>query len=114
MILVYGRGIWNTSSHWSNYVNVFTDYCVGETTHPYEKPLSLIARLIRNHTNPGDVVLDPFAGSGTTCVAAKILGRRFIGIERDAEYVRIARTRLSATQPTLPPGSSAEEGGDSE
>lgn len=52
--------------------------------------------LILAVTQPGDVVLDPFVGSGTTAVAAKALGRRFVGIELDAGYVRKARARIAS------------------
>ncbi len=63
-------------------------------THPTVKPIKLMSYLITLGSRPGDVVLDPFVGSGTTCVAAKLLGRRWIGIEVDSEYARIARARL--------------------
>lgn len=69
--------------------------------HPTVKPLKLMSYLITLGSRPGDVVLDPFVGSGTTCIAAKELGRNFIGIEREVEYVEIAEARLSAVQPTL-------------
>jgi len=67
---------------------------VATLTHPTEKPLSLISKLIVNSSNPGDLILDPFLGSGTTAVAAKQLGRKFIGIEIDPGYCRIAEDRL--------------------
>ena len=62
--------------------------------HPNEKPLSLMSRLVDLCTNRGDVVLDPFAGSGTTLMAAKNLGRRAIGIEIEPRYCEIAVKRL--------------------
>ena len=62
--------------------------------HPTQKPLGLIERCLRASTNEGDVVLDPFAGSGSTGVAALALGRRFIGIEIDPEFVEISVKRL--------------------
>lgn len=65
-------------------------------THPNEKPVELLKHLIEAVTRPEDLVLDPFLGSGTTAVAAKVLGRRYIGIELDAGYVRTARARLAA------------------
>ena len=64
--------------------------------HPTQKPVSLVGHFIRLHTQPGDVVLDPFTGSGTTGVAAVQLGRRFIGIELDAAYVTMAERRIAA------------------
>lgn len=63
--------------------------------HPTVKPLQLMAYLITLASRPGDVVLDPFLGSGTTAMAAKLLGRRYIGIEREREYLDIARARIS-------------------
>ena len=65
-------------------------------THPTVKPLRLMQYLITLGSRVGDMVLDPFLGSGTTAMAAKSLGRRFIGIEREAEYVAIARARVAA------------------
>jgi DNA modification methylase len=64
--------------------------------HPTVKPLNIVMNLIENATHHGDVVLDPFLGSGTTAVAAKMLGRRFIGIEWDKQYLDIARKRIAA------------------
>ena len=63
--------------------------------HPTQKPLALIRRCLQAGTNEGDVVVDPFAGSGSTGVAAIELGRRFIGIEVDPEFVDISVRRLS-------------------
>jgi site-specific DNA-methyltransferase (adenine-specific) len=62
--------------------------------HPTQKPVALISRCLRASTNPGDLVIDLFAGSGSTGVAALDLGRRFIGIEREAGYAALAATRL--------------------
>lgn len=56
---------------------------IGDKCHPTEKPVGLMEILIGNSTNEGDIVLEPFAGSGSTCIAAKNLGRNFIGIELD-------------------------------
>lgn len=63
--------------------------------HPTQKPLWLMRALIEQHTKPGDLILDPFAGSGTTLVAAKQLGRRAIGIEMNTEYAEAAVRRLA-------------------
>ena len=63
--------------------------------HPTEKPVSLMMEIVEKFTNPGDLVLDPFMGSGTTGVAAVRLGRRFIGIEKDPRYFAIAGERIS-------------------
>lgn len=62
--------------------------------HPNEKPLSLIMRLMENHTEKGDLVFDPFMGSGTTGVAALKNGRRFIGFELEPKYFGAACKRL--------------------
>ena len=67
--------------------------------HPTQKPLALISRCLRASTNPGNIVLDPFAGSSSTGVAAISLGREFIGCEQDAKFVRISKARLSETIP---------------
>lgn len=63
--------------------------------HPTIKPLSIIKNLIINSSNKGEVVLDCFSGSGTTCVASKELNRKFIGIEIDAEFYKISLDRLN-------------------
>ena len=65
--------------------------------HPTEKPVELMEILIENSTSKGDVVLDPFMGSGSTGVACKELGREFIGIEIDKKYYDIAEKRMSGT-----------------
>ena len=67
----------------------------GEKAHPTQKPESLLHRVLVGTTNPGDVVLDPFFGTGTTGAVAKMLGRDFIGIEREAAYREVAAARLS-------------------
>ncbi|SMO91946.1 DNA methylase [Melghirimyces algeriensis] len=76
--------------------NVITEKRVSPTRrlHQTEKPVQLLAKLIRVITPPGGVVLDPFAGSGSTLVAAKREGFSFVGIERDPEYVEIAHIRV--------------------
>jgi len=68
------------------------------TDHPTQKPEKMIARLILASSNSGDLILDPFLGSGTTAVAAKKLGRRFIGIEREREYCAIVQKRLELAE----------------
>lgn len=67
-----------------------------EGTHPTEKPLPLMMELVHLFTNPGDTVLDPFMGSGTTGLACAKLGRKFIGVERDEKYFDLAMRRISA------------------
>lgn len=66
----------------------------GKRIHPTQKPVSLMAWCIKNYSNENDLIFDPFAGSGTTCVAAQALGRQFIGIDISAKYCEIARERL--------------------
>lgn len=76
---------------------LITDYPknVCNSNHPTEKPIGLLEYLIRTYTVKGDVVLDNCMGSGSTCVAARNLGRKYIGIELDENYYRIAEQRLS-------------------
>jgi len=63
--------------------------------HPAQKPLMLMERLILLSSNEGDIVLDPFCGSGTTCVAAKMLNRKFIGVDSNIDYCTIATSRVN-------------------
>ncbi|ARO15742.1 modification methylase [Ketogulonicigenium robustum] len=71
----------------------------GMKAHPTQKPESLLHRVLIGTTNPGDVVLDPFFGTGTTGAVAKMLGRRFIGIEREESYRKVAQRRLDKVRP---------------
>lgn len=64
--------------------------------HPTQKPLELMDRIVRLFTNPGDVIVDPFAGSGTTLIAAKNAGRDYIGCDLEESYVSIALDRLAS------------------
>lgn len=68
----------------------------GAKAHPTQKPESLLYRVIMSSSNFGDVILDPFFGSGTTGAVAKKLGRNFIGIERDKKYIKVAQKRIDA------------------
>ena len=68
--------------------------------HPTQKPLLLYWRLLKR--TPGQIILDTFCGSGTTCVAAKMLGRRYIGIDINPDYCKIAEERLSAVDTGVP------------
>ncbi|NOT46480.1 MAG: site-specific DNA-methyltransferase [Acidobacteria bacterium] len=80
--------------------NIWTDITVPfwsmpeNTDHPTQKPEKLLAKIILASTNPGDLILDPFAGSGTTAVVAKKLGRNFVAIESDQNYCLLAAKRL--------------------
>ncbi|MBC7147664.1 MAG: site-specific DNA-methyltransferase [Thioclava marina] len=67
----------------------------GDKAHPTQKPEALLHRILVGTTNPGDVILDPFFGTGTTGAVAKMLGRDFIGIEREAAYREVALKRLA-------------------
>ena len=67
----------------------------GDKAHPTQKPESLLHRVLVGSTNPGDVILDPFFGTGTTGAVAKMLGRNFIGIEREEAYRKVAEKRIS-------------------
>jgi modification methylase len=66
----------------------------GDKAHPTQKPESLLHRVLVGSTNPGDVILDPFFGTGTTGAVAKMLGRDFIGIEREEAYRKVAAKRI--------------------
>lgn len=71
-------------------------YCSAEREeHPTQKPEALMERIIKSSSNPGDLVLDPFVGSGTTSRVAKVLGRDWIGIELNPQYVAMAEKRLA-------------------
>ncbi|HKG86280.1 MAG TPA: site-specific DNA-methyltransferase [Beijerinckiaceae bacterium] len=74
----------------------------GRKVHPTQKPEALVARVLLAASRPGDVVLDPFFGSGTTGAVAKRLGRSFIGVERDRTYAAAALSRIAAVEPLGP------------
>ena len=71
----------------------------GSKAHPTQKPEALLYRILLACTKPGDVVLDPFFGTGTTGAVARRLGRRWIGIEREPAYIKVARERIDSTLP---------------
>lgn len=66
----------------------------GIKAHPTQKPLKLIQQILLTASNKDDLVFDPFMGSGTTAVVAEALGRKWIGIERDEKYVKLAENRI--------------------
>jgi modification methylase len=74
----------------------------GRKAHPTQKPEALLGRILLATTNPGDLVLDPFFGTGTTGAAARRLGRRWLGIERDPVYAEAARERIARVRPLSP------------
>jgi hypothetical protein len=92
-----GRKSWNGGGGFGMWTHPIVKEHTGERRHPTQKPLPLMAELIELFTDPGDLILDPFMGSGTTLVAAKELGRRAIGIELDPKHVETAIRRLKAT-----------------
>ena len=71
----------------------------GDKVHPTQKPEALLARVLLASSKPGDVVLDPFFGSGTTGAVAKRLGRHFVGVEREQSYIDAATARIAAIEP---------------
>ena len=73
----------------------------GDKAHSTQKPESLLYRVILSSSNPGDIVLDPFFGSGTTGAVAKRLHRNWIGFEREKKYIEIAKKRIDAIQPEI-------------
>jgi site-specific DNA-methyltransferase (adenine-specific) len=92
-VLVFSKGVPNTFNL-RNVGNVIKESRVRSNSHPHQKPEKLVEILIKNSTNEGGVVLDPFLGSGTTAVSCKELKRNFIGIEISREYCDVARNRL--------------------
>lgn len=75
----------------------------GQKAHPTQKPESLVSRVILSTSRPGDVVLDPFLGSGTTAAVSKRFSRKFIGIERDPGYAKLARKRVEGVEQLTDP-----------
>jgi len=71
----------------------------GDKAHPTQKPEALLHRVIMSSTKPGDIILDPFFGTGTTGAVARRLGRKFIGIERETDYAKIAEQRIARVIP---------------
>lgn len=96
-----GRKRWNGGGKAGSYeypivANRFGAH--GERVHPTQKPIGLMLGLVADHSDPGELILDPYCGSGTTGSAALRLGRRFIGIERNPEHAETARERLRAEE----------------
>jgi len=77
-----------------NYMITPNKSAYGQTCHPTEKPLSLIAKFIKTSSNEGDIILDPFLGSGTTAIMSKILNRKYLGIEKDEKYYKMSCDRI--------------------
>jgi DNA modification methylase len=101
-----GGHTWNFSRQRDMHNHIESPVCAGnervkEPRHPTQKPLRVLRRLIELATLPGDLVVDPFMGVGSTGVAAVELGRRFAGCDIDPDYVAAARTRIGAAEPQL-------------
>ena len=71
----------------------------GKKAHPTQKPESLLHRILIGSSNKGDIILDPFFGTGTTGAVAKKLGRKYIGIEKDKQYIEVAKKRIDKISP---------------
>jgi site-specific DNA-methyltransferase (adenine-specific) len=89
----------NTGTRFPNTIlDVKQDWSKQQQIHPTQKPVALMEYFIKTYSLPGELVLDPFVGSGTTCVAAANLGRRYVGLDTDAGYVKIANDRMEKLQ----------------
>ena len=88
--------VFKYTQRWTNFVNT------KKSDHPTEKPVELMKYCVELISSPGDTILDPFMGSGTTGVACVQLGRNFIGIEKNDEYFAIAKKRIEAAQLQIP------------
>lgn len=98
---VYHNGKNHSIQTHTNYPTNILRYDVPATLkrfHPNEKPIELLKYLIKTYTDKGDLVLDNTMGSGSTCVAAKMCGRKYIGIEYDARYYDIACQRVAEAE----------------
>ena len=80
-VFIYGVNKWNTQYHWSNYTNILTDKVDDIRKHNWRKPPAMIERFIKLHSDVGDWILDPFAGSGVVHDACILLGRNSLSIE---------------------------------
>lgn len=94
-----GRKRWNSGGKRGVYRHATNGGAQGPKPHPSTKPVPLMTELIADFTDEGETILDPFAGSGTTGVAAKLNGRKAILIEREEKYCAIAAKRLRETEP---------------
>lgn len=99
-----GIAFWPQAQHHFNYRLPDVLDCpkipASDLKHPTEKPIDLLLRILE--ANKGDIVLDPYCGVGSTCIAAKMLGRRYIGIDISEKYCEIARQRLEAVDTGVP------------
>lgn len=116
IICAWDRGhTWNFTRQKEMHNFIESPICMGKErvknpAHPTQKPIKVLSHLVALATNPGNVVLDPFMGVGSTGVAALKLGRRFIGIEIDARYFTAATVRIEEVTGTPPRSTSAAPG----
>ena len=96
MIFVYGNNIYNFAHDY-----FFAKTAPADNGHPCPKSVAWARWLVEKFTNPGDTVIDPFMGSGTTGVACMELGRKFIGIDQSEKFCKIAENRIKNAQPAL-------------
>ena len=94
LILVLEKG--KPKYNLNNFSDVQTSTSIrhNKKSHPHEKPLDLIIKIIKHSSKKGDLILDPFCGSGSICIACKKTDRRFIGVELDKKYFKMANKRL--------------------
>ena len=85
-----GRNVWRI-----NGFNSGAKHTYGKKVHPTQKPMEIIARIVRDGSAPGDLVFDPFSGSGTTALVCKSLGRNFVGYELDIANFQTIRDRFA-------------------
>lgn len=99
----YGECSKTTRQTVTGYPTTILEFASETGVHPTQKPVQLMEYLVRTYTNEGDTVLDNCMGSGTTGVACANTGRKFIGMELDREYFRVARRRISEAYKTKAP-----------
>lgn len=100
-ILVKRQGTTFNMLHWSQMSGIFFDRLIRKPVHPYQKPLSLIMRLIHIYTKPGDLVLDPYLGSGTTMIACSWTNRNGLGFEINKKHYQTAKERYETENKNL-------------
>lgn len=88
------NGVFNSGLHWSQYTGVYTDLVEEPNGHQWQKPISLMERLVKIYTKPGDLVLDPFCGSGQTLKAALRHGRRCVGVDNDPNWIKYCEENI--------------------
>jgi len=93
LVLEKGKPIYNLSNFSDVQESEYIKH--NEKTHPHQKPLDLLTKIIRHSSKEGDLVFDPFCGSGSTCLSAQMERRKWIGIESEERYVRMAKERIA-------------------